>query len=81
MLVLSRKKNQSIIIGQDIEISILGVEGDSVKIGINAPKKVSVLRKELLDEVAETNKEAMNMANNAGIVDDIKSFTLKEKEK
>ncbi len=81
MLVLSRKKNQSIIIGQDIEISILGVEGDSVKIGINAPKKVSVLRKELRDEVAETNREAMNIESTASIVNDIKGFTFQEKEK
>jgi len=80
MLVLSRKKNQSIIIGQDIEISILGIEGDNVKIGINAPKKVSVLRKELIDEVAEANKEAVNIADNMDIIGDIKGFTLKEKK-
>jgi len=70
MLVLSRKKNQAIRIGEDIEISILSIEGDTVKIGIEAPKKVSILRKELIDEVADTNRES------AGATIDLKGFKL-----
>jgi carbon storage regulator len=70
MLVLSRKKNQAIRIGEDIEISILSIEGDTVKIGIEAPKKVSILRKELIEEVADANRES------AGATVDLKDFKL-----
>lgn len=48
MLVLTRKKHQSIIIGNDIEISVLEVTGDKVRLGIQAPRDVSVFRKEIL---------------------------------
>ncbi len=48
MLVLTRKKHQSIIIGSEIEISILEVTGDKVRLGIQAPRDVSVFRKEVL---------------------------------
>jgi carbon storage regulator len=48
MLVLTRKKHQSIIIGNDIEISVLEVTGDKVRLGIQAPRDVSVFRKEVL---------------------------------
>ena len=47
MLVLTRKTNQSIMIGDEIEISVLGVSGDKVRIGISAPKNVPVFRKEV----------------------------------
>lgn len=47
MLVLTRKTNQSIMIGDEIEISILSVAGDKVRIGIAAPRDVSVFRKEV----------------------------------
>lgn len=50
MLVLTRKSNQSIMIGDEIEISILSVSGDKVRIGIEAPRDVSVFRKEVLSE-------------------------------
>ncbi len=58
MLALSRKVNESIIIGNDIEITILEVKGDQVKIGINAPKAVSIYRKEIYLQIKESNKEA-----------------------
>ncbi len=47
MLVLTRKTNQSIMIGDEIEISVLGVSGDKVRIGISAPKNIPVFRKEV----------------------------------
>ena len=72
MLVLSRKKNQSIVIGNDIEISILSIEGDIVKLGIEAPKKVAILRKELIDDVTAANKEAI------GAIGDIKDFKMQK---
>ncbi len=58
MLALSRKVNESIIIGNDIEITVLEVKGDQVKIGINAPKSVPVYRKEIYLQIKEANKEA-----------------------
>ena len=61
MLALSRKKNEAIIINNNIEISILEVKGDQVKIGINAPKEVPVYRKEVYMQIQEANKEASNL--------------------
>lgn len=61
MLVLSRKKNETIQIGDDIEIRILEVKGDTVRIGIEAPKSVDILRGELVLSIAETNTEASTL--------------------
>jgi carbon storage regulator len=47
MLVLTRKSNQSIMIGDDVEVSILAVAGDKVRLGISAPREVPVFRKEI----------------------------------
>jgi len=58
MLVLSRKINQSIMIGDGIEICVVDIKGDQVKIGIDAPKQVAVYRKEVYDEIKMQNKEA-----------------------
>ena len=57
MLALSRKTGESIMIGNNIEITILEVKGDQVKVGINAPKAVPVYRKELYLQIQEANKE------------------------
>lgn len=59
MLALSRKNNESIIIGNDIEITILEIKGDQVKIGITAPKEVSIYRKEIYVQIQESNREAV----------------------
>ncbi|MGB7605795.1 MAG: carbon storage regulator CsrA [Lutisporaceae bacterium] len=58
MLVLSRKKDQSILIGDDIELVIVDISDDKVKIGIRAPKTMKVFRKELLQEVEQENKNS-----------------------
>ena len=58
MLIITRKKGESLMIGDDIEIVISKIDDGSVKIGINAPKDVSILRKELFEEVEKENKEA-----------------------
>lgn len=57
MLVLARKCGESLIIGDDIEITITEISGDKVKLGINAPKSVQILRKELVQTI-EANKVA-----------------------
>ncbi|UYO05200.1 MULTISPECIES: carbon storage regulator CsrA [unclassified Paenibacillus] len=58
MLVLTRKKGESIVISENIEIIILGVEGDNVKIGVNAPKHIEIHRKELYLAIQQSNEEA-----------------------
>lgn len=61
MLVLSRQRDQSIMIGDDIEITIVDVRGDKVRVGINAPRQVSVHRKEVYEAIrreTEAGKEA-----------------------
>ncbi|HOD42457.1 MAG TPA: carbon storage regulator CsrA [Candidatus Wallbacteria bacterium] len=58
MLVLTRKHNQSIIIGNNIEIMIVEIRGDQVKIGIKAPKNVSIYRSEIYEEIMNENKLA-----------------------
>lgn len=58
MLVITRKKGESILIGDDIEISISKIEDGSVKLAIKAPKEMTILRKELYEEVQNQNKEA-----------------------
>lgn len=59
MLVLTRKKGQAIIIGHDIELSIIDIQGDQVRIGINAPKSVTIHRKEVYEEIRRENLTAI----------------------
>ena len=59
MLVLSRKKDESIMIGDQIEIKILAVEGEQIKIGIVAPKTVKVHRSEVFEAIQAQNREAL----------------------
>ncbi|MCM1045543.1 MAG: carbon storage regulator CsrA [Candidatus Gastranaerophilales bacterium] len=61
MLALSRKKNEAIIINNNVEVTILEVKGDQVKIGIAAPKEVSIYRKEVYLQIQEANQEAVNV--------------------
>ncbi|ADO58848.1 carbon storage regulator CsrA [Paenibacillus polymyxa] len=58
MLVLSRKKGESIIIQDHIEVTVLGVEGDTVRIGISAPKQMDIFRKEIYLSIQESNRES-----------------------
>lgn len=59
MLALSRKKNEAIMINNNIEITVLDVKGDQVKLGISAPKEIPVYRKEVYIQIQEANKLAM----------------------
>lgn len=59
MLALSRKKGEALVINNNIEVTILEVKGDQVKIGISAPKEVPIYRKEVYLQIQDSNKEAM----------------------
>ena len=58
MLALSRKKDEAIIINDNIEVKILEIKGDQIKIGVSAPKSVPIYRKEVFTQIQEANKVA-----------------------
>jgi carbon storage regulator len=62
MLILSRKKGEAISIGKDIIVRVIGIEGDNIKLGIDAPKDMKILRTELYEEIIEENREAANIS-------------------
>ena len=62
MLALSRKKNEAIIINNNIEITVLDIRGDQIKLGISAPKEVPIYRKEVYIQIQNENKEATDVA-------------------
>ncbi|AWE06387.1 carbon storage regulator [Lysinibacillus sp. 2017] len=73
MLVLSRKKGESIMIGDHVEVKVIAVDGDQVKLGIVAPKSVKVHRSEVFESIQQQNKEALEVAP-----DFVKNLKLKK---
>jgi len=69
MLALSRKKNEALVINNNIEITILEIKGEQVKLGISAPKEVPVYRKEVYLQIQNANKEAMEVENIGSLTD------------
>ena len=63
MLALSRKKNEALVINNNVEITILDIKGDQVKVGITAPKEVPIYRKEVHLQIRESNKDALESQN------------------
>lgn len=63
MLVLSRQKNESIMVGDDVEITIVDVRGDKVRLGITAPRKISVHRKEIYEAIQKEKAEKSDPAH------------------
>ncbi|MDR1177583.1 MAG: carbon storage regulator CsrA [Spirochaetaceae bacterium] len=60
MLILSRKVNEKIMIGEDISVSILEIRGDQVRIGVEAPRQVKVFRQEVFDAIKAENEAALD---------------------
>jgi carbon storage regulator len=58
MLVLTRKPHESVLIGDDVEITVVEVRGDQVRLGIEAPRRLAVYRKEIYEEIKEANRLA-----------------------
>ncbi|PPK78689.1 carbon storage regulator CsrA [Lacrimispora xylanisolvens] len=79
MLILQRKKEQSLNIGDNISITILEIGNDWVKLAIDAPRDISILRSELV-EAASANQEAVSLPLNAGSISKIKDFFSEKKE-
>jgi len=57
MLILTRKSGESLMIGEDISVTVLGVKGNQVRIGINAPKDIAVHREEIFDKIMDNSDE------------------------
>ena len=72
MLALSRKIGESIVIDNNIEVVVLDIKGEQVKIGINAPKSVTIYRKELYEQIQASNKESAE--SNADITKELTDF-------
>ena len=71
MLVLTRREGESLMIGDQIEISIIEVQGDKIRIGVTAPREIRILRKELLEEVRVTNSQAADVNVSLGALADV----------
>ena len=61
MLALSRKKNEALVINNNVEITVLEIKGEQVKLGITAPREVPVYRKEVYIQIQDANKEAVDV--------------------
>lgn len=79
MLVLTRKKNESIVIGNNIEIKILKMGKNTVELGISAPKAYSIFRKEVFKEIQKKNVEAIKSVE-LGDIENIKDIVKKIKD-
>ena len=80
MLVLSRQRDESIMIGDDVEIIIVDVRGDKVRLGITAPKNIPVHRREIYDAIQREKREGKNEAKDAKKQQEKEPQTQPEKE-
>jgi len=68
MLVLTRKVDESIIIGDNIVVKVVSIENGVVKLGIEAPKEIAIIRNELIEEITQTNKAAVGISTKDDLV-------------
>lgn len=78
MLILTRKTEQQIKIGEDITLTIIEVKGDQVRIGVEAPKSVKVFRQEVYSAIQNENKAAIKQPDSKVITEISKLFTIKK---
>ena len=71
MLALSRKENECVMIGNDIEVTILEIKSDQVKLGIKAPRSVSIYREEIYLQIQQANREAAEAKKPAGSLEQL----------
>lgn len=81
MLVLSRKTGEKIIINDNIEITVIETRGEFVKLGINAPKSVSIYREEIFEEIKKNNKQSVDSTLGTNIKETIKIINKNVKDK
>ncbi len=81
MLVLARRLNESIIIGDEIEVVVIDIKGDQVKLGIKAPKAITVHRKEIYDEIQQENIAAVSSDFKPDALRGLSDFFSREKNK
>jgi carbon storage regulator len=79
LLILTRKKDEGIVIGENIEIKIVEVEGNKVKLGITAPKDISIVRKEIIEAIKNENISAGQIDTNLLDLESL-NFSNKKKE-
>jgi len=80
MLVLARRLNESIMIGDDIEVVVIYIKGDQVKLGIKAPRKVTVHRKEIYQEIKQENIAAISSDFDPNTLRDLSDLFKKDKK-
>ncbi len=80
MLVLARRLNESIMIGDEIEVVVIDIKGDQVKLGIRAPKRVTVHRKEIYEEIRKENIAAMDSKLKPEELKELSEFLKKGKD-
>ncbi len=81
MLVLARRLNESIMIGDDIEVVVIDIKGDQVKLGIKAPRKITVHRKEIYQEIKQENIAAISSDFDPNTLRDLSDLFKKDKKK
>ncbi len=74
MLALSRRINESIMLGKDVEITILEIKGDQVKIGVVAPRSVPVYRKEIFLQIEDENRKAVAIEQSKETIEKLLNF-------
>lgn len=79
MLILTRKSEQGIVIAGDVTVRVLSVDGERVKLGIDAPRSISVLREELIQQVEGENREAVVRPISQGLLEQLRAIKTQKR--